>query len=126
MSAGSTVPSVYETNAGTFYKCRVQPETLTLVINAVTNAGGSGTPAPQTPSAKMTGGRREIGINARLVRLRFTGTLPPGYKMDGILTLPILTPAVFGGLDTDQTGTYTLNGTGYDVIVVGLTAEKIR
>ena len=126
MSAGPTVPSVYETNTNIFYKCRVQPETLTLVINGATNVAGSGTPVPKTPSAKMTGGRREIGINSRLVRLKFTGTLPPGYRTDGILTLPILTPAVFNGLDTDQTGTYTLNGTAYDVIVVGFTPERIR
>lgn len=126
MSAGSTTKSVYETNSNVFYRCRVQPETLTLEINGQTNDAGSGTPVANTPSAKMTGGRRGIGINARLIRLEFTGTLPPGYKMGGILTLPILTPAVFNAIGLDQTGTYTLNGTGYDVQVIGKTPEAIR
>lgn len=126
MSAGSTIPSVYETNTGVFYKCRVQPETLTLTINTVANVAGTGTPAAKTPSAKMTGGRREIGINARLVRIKFTGTVPPGYKTGGILTLPIMTPTVFNGLDKDQTGVYNLNGTDYPIQVVGLTPESIK
>lgn len=125
MSAGPTVPSIYETNEGNFYKCRVQPETLTLVINAVTNVAGAGPVPAKTPSARMTGGRREIGVNARLVRFKFTGTPPTGYKTDGILTLPILTPAVFSGIDRDLLGTYTLEGTAYDIIVVGVTTETI-
>lgn len=125
MSAGATIPSIYETNQGNFYKCRIQPETLSLVINTVTNVAGAGPVPAKTPSAKMTGGRREIGVNARLVRFKFTVAPPPGYKTDGILTLPILTPTVFNGIDRDQVGTYTLNTTDYAIIVVGVTTETI-
>ena len=126
MSAGSTVNSTYETTNNVFYRCKVQPETLTLVLNGQTNAAGAGSPGTDTPSAKMSGGRRELGVNARLVRMKFDGALPPGYKMDGILTLPILTPAVFAAIGVGDSGTYSLNGTDYAVEVTGKTPETIR
>lgn len=126
MSAGSPILSVYEANAGGSFPIRIQPETLTLTINGVANAAGTGTPAAGTPSASVSRGRRTNGVNARLVRFKFTATLPPGYAMDRTLTLPILTPAVYNGIVRGQTGTYTLEGTAYDIQVSGVTPESVR
>jgi hypothetical protein len=126
MSAGATILAVYDSDGGNSFNIRVQPDTLTLTIATVANASGTGTPAPGLPSAKTSGGRRSIGVNARLIRVRFTGTLPPGYKMDGIIALPVLQPSIFNGYAKGQTGTYTLNTTDYDVIVVGKTPETIN
>ena len=127
MSAGDFTNSVYETNGGVFYRIRVQPETLALSINSVTNGGGSGTPGTDTPSARVGSGRQSFGVNARLVRIRFTSTIPSGYSggKDSI-SLPVLTPAAFTAYAPGQTGTYTLDGTGYDVEVVGRTPETIK
>lgn len=126
MSAGATILSVYDSDGGNSFNIRVQPETLTLTLATVANAAGTGTPAAGLPSAKVSGGRRSIGVNARLIRVRFTGTLPPGYKMDGIIALPVLQQSVFNGYAKGQTGTYTLNTTNYDVIAVGKTPETIN
>lgn len=125
MSAGQFQNTIYNTNSGVAYAITVQPETLTLTLNAVANAAGSGTPLVDTPSVSVSGSRRRNGINSRLVRFRFTGTLPPGYAMNGTLTLPVLTPAAFNAYSKGQTGTYTLEGTDYDVAFVGKTAEAI-
>ena len=127
MSAGDFVRSVYETNGGVSYRIRVQPETLTLMINSVTNAGGAGTPGTDTPSARVGSGRQSFGVNARLVRLRFTATVPPGYSGGkDTISLPVLTPAAFTAYAPGETGMYTLEGTAYDVEVVGRTPETIK
>ena len=127
MSAGDFSRAVYQTNGGAFYRIRVQPETLGLEINSVTNASSGGVIAPDTPSARVGSGRQSFGVNARLVRIRFTGTIPDGYSggKDSI-TLPVLTPAAFTAYGPGTTGTYTLNGTAYDVEVVGRTPETIK
>lgn len=127
MSAGDFTPAFYQTTNGAIYKIRVQPETLTLTINSVTNASATG-PAPvDTPSARVGSGRQSFGVNARLVRLRFTGTVPDGYSGGkDTISLPVLTNAASAAYSVDQTGTYTLNGTGYDVRVVGRTPETIK
>lgn len=127
MSAGDFQDSFYETDNGDIVPIRIQPETASLILNAVTNASAVGPPAPGFPTAKVSGGRREFGINARLVRLRFTGTLPPGYSGGkSIITLPVMLSSVWAGYGKGQTGTYTLNGTAYDVIFVGKTGEALK
>lgn len=126
MSAGSTIPSLYQSDNNDLWKIRIQPETLTLTLNTNANAAPTGAAPAGFPSAKVSGGRNSIGVNTRLIRIRFTGTLPPGYKMNGIIALPVLQTSVFALYDKDQTGTYTLNGTDYDVIAVGKTPEKIN
>lgn len=127
MSGGDFTNSIYETNGGGFYRVRVQPETLTLTIDSVANAGGAGPVPSGQPSAKVSGGRNSIGVNCRLVRVRFTTTVPPGYSggKDSI-TLPCLTPAAFNTWDSGDTGTYTMGGTAYDVELVGKTPENIK
>ena len=127
MSAGTFTSSRYQTNAGSIVPISIQPETLTLTIEGVANVAPTTALTPDFPSAKVSGGRRSIGINARLVRFVITGaTTPPGYKVNGILTLPILLPTVFSPLRSGNVGTYTLNATDYPIRVVGRTAEAIR
>lgn len=126
MSAGSFVDVIYETNNSVGYAASVQPETLTLTLNGVANVGGTTTPLQDTPSAIISGSSRRAGVNMRKVRVRFTGTLPPGYVMNGTITLPVLTPTVFASYARLQTGTYTLEGVDYDVAFVGKTGERIN
>lgn len=127
MSAGDFTGSIYETNGGGFYRVRIQPETLSLTINAVANAAGAGPVPAGQPSAKVSGNRNAIGVNCRLVRVRFTGTLPTGYSGGkDTISLPCLTPAAFNSWSSGDTGTYTLGGTAFDVELVGKTPESIK
>jgi hypothetical protein len=121
MSAGDFVISTYETAAGNFAKIRVQPETLTLTIDSTANSAGAG-PVNQQASAIANGSRRGIGVNARRVRLEWTGSPPTGYDPNGILTVPVLTPALFNAIDKGDEGTYL----GAGVRVVGVTPEYVN
>lgn len=120
MSAGSFTRTKYESDDGTILNARVQPETLTA------NIGGANTaPAGAVNglgSAKMRGGRREIGVKARRVRVVFTAGAPADYKPDTTLEIPILTKARYDAIAIGSTGTY-LEGT---VTVIGKTAESVR
>ncbi len=127
MSQGTFLQDAkYETDTGVVHPIRIQPETPSLTLNAVANAQPAGAVGSNLPSARVSSGRNSFGINARLVRFRFTGTLPPGYAMNGILTLPVLTPTAFNSFGKSQTGTYTLEGTDYDIAFVGKTPETIK
>lgn len=125
MSAGSPIMTVYETNQALYFPITIQPETESLTLNSVANTASANTAGVGFPSAKVSGGRRSIGVNARLIRVKFTSTIPDGYKTDGILTLPVLQLATFNAYARGQTGTYTLNGTAYDVRYVGKTPESV-
>lgn len=121
MSSGPFQRSRYETDAGDVARIRVQPETLALSINAQTNAPPAG--AIDIPgSANVNAGRRSNGINARLVRVTWTGAAPAGYKADGVISLPWLVADTFAALIPGQTGTYL----GQPVELVGKTGESIR
>ena len=127
MSAGQfNTDAIYEDDFGNFYPITVQPETLSLTLAGVANAEGAGPLPANLPSVSVSKGRRTNGVNARLVRFRFTGTLPSGYLMNGVISLPVLTPAAFAAYSKGTTGTYTLDGTAYDVVRVGRTAETIN
>lgn len=126
MSAGSFLNTGYETNTDVIHPIRVQPETLSLTLNSVSNAAPTTAIATSVPSAKVSGSRRAIGVNARLVRVRITdGTPPDGYVVGGVITLPVLTQVAFAAYAKGTTGTYTLNGTAYAIEFVGKTPETI-
>ena len=120
MSAGEFVRSIYETNAGNFCSIRVQPETLSATLDGSANAAGLG-PVNQQASAKASGGKREIGVIARSVTLRWTAGAPEDYSGDDV-TIPIMTPGVYNGLTKGDTGTYLDEA----VEVVGLSPERIN
>ena len=127
MSGGDYIRSLYELNGGSIAPIRIQPETLTLTLNSVANAAPAGTATAGFPSAKVSGTRRSFGINTRKVRVKFTGTLPPGYSGGkDTISLPVLQPSVFNGYAKGQTGTYTLEGTAYDVEFVGKSTETVN
>lgn len=120
MSAGPNVKSRYKADNGDVYRCRVQPETLALTLNAVANAA-TADPVDQEVTARMRGSRRQFGITARKVSLEFTGVLPTGYSGDPV-EVPIMQKTVFDGITTGQTGTYL----GADVAVISKTNEQVR
>lgn len=127
MSAGGFAKVKYEANTGLIYGVLIQPETETLIINGVTNTRPTAAKTAGLPRALVGGSRRRRGAFTRLVRFRFTGTVPDGYLGgNSVLTLPVLTQSMFNGLDDDQTGTYTINGTAYDVAYVGKSPERVR
>lgn len=121
MSAGAFESGKYQDNDGNIYKCRPQPETKALVINAITNAYPAG--AVDAPvSARLTGGKRKIGCVARTVTLRWTGAVPEGYEDGGTVTVPVFTAAAYNGYGPGRTGTYLASS----VEVVGRSPERIR
>jgi hypothetical protein len=87
------------------YPIRVQPETIALVINGISNDAPSGGTTEQV-SARVSGRRRTYGCNARTVAVQFTGTPPSGYKPGQTIHLPILKPDVFADIVKNQTGSY--------------------
>ena len=124
MSAGAFVDSLYQARYGTgtaVHGIQVQPETLALTIAGSANTAPAGPPTSPI-SAKVSGGRNSIGLQAELVRLKFTDVVPPGYKVDGIITLPLLNAAIRAVAFRNADGQYL----GLDVQVVGITPEKVR
>lgn len=125
MSAGPLKKGFYTTDNGDTVKCSFQPETESLTINAVANTAPTGPGASGFPSAKVSGGRRDIGINCRLIRIKFD-TAPTGYKQDGIITLPVFSSTVFAGYQAQTTGTYDVGGGALAITIVGFSPEAIR
>jgi hypothetical protein len=124
MSAGAFIKSKYEAtsdNNGGIYSVRVQPETVACVIATVANAPPAAA-VNQTVSARVGGGKRKIGMNCATISMKFTGTLPDGYKAGGILVIPGLTPAFRAAAKVGATGTYL----GEAVEVVGRSPERAR
>lgn len=127
MSAGAYVNGIYVTDQNIAVNISVQPETKSLTLNSIANADGVGPIQAGLPSAKVSGGKRDIGINARKVRIAFTGAVPDGYiGTNGILTLPVLTKTSWDAYEKQTTGTYTLNAVAYPVEFVGKTPETIN
>lgn len=122
MSAGAFSSTKYESDLGSIYAIKVQPETVSAVIDGVANAAPAGA-IDQEVSAQVSKGRRAKGMNARVVRLRFTGALPDGYS-GGLVTIPVLTPATFNSwtATSSKTGTYL----GSPVEVAGFSPQTKR
>lgn len=121
MSAGAFVASKYESNVGDIYNCKVQPETLLAEFETVANTAPAGA-VDQPVSAFMRSRQSGIGMHARRVSVVFTATPPTGYKADQILTIPILTSALWDGILPGSTGEYL----GVATRVVGKQPERSR
>jgi hypothetical protein len=125
MSAGKPTTAVYEvaTPPGTGRaSITVQPETLALTIDGTANAGSSD-PVNQLASVNAGGTRRETGISAYRVRLKWTGSIPDNYDPTGIITLPLLNAAIRAKASVkDAVGVYL----SQPVQVVGVTPEYIN
>jgi len=117
MSAGAFVYSSYEANYGagtSIHPIKVQPETIAAAIGATDNAAGGTVNNPI--SASVSGSRRGMGLFARLVRARITGTPPDGYSANSTITIPALNVAFFTaavkGAELDYLGTtWEITGT---------------
>lgn len=98
MSAGSFVRSKYEASyAGALnpiHPIRIQPETL------LANTGGEVNDPPvddiSNPiSAKMSLGKRAVGLAPRYITIQFPSSPPVGYKPLGITKIPALTETFY-------------------------------
>jgi len=97
MSAGRFTRSRYaaEYTAGAIHPVRVQPESVAASIGGTTNAPPAGA-ATNPISAKVSGGRRELGLRARRVTMSAPTTTPPtGYLAGGLTTIPALNLAFY-------------------------------
>jgi hypothetical protein len=120
MSAGSFVIKRYQATADTdnYHPIRIQPETEALEIDGVTNAEPPGA-INAYPSAQVSKGRRSIGLNARMVTVRFDGAGPANYQAQGTIRLPWLNAATFADIRRGQSGTYLTQ----PITVVGVSPE---
>lgn len=128
MSAGSFVRSKYEygKKASTVLPIRVQPETISFEIDSVENTPPTAAITEGWPSARVSGGRRGIGIYARMVSFVITSAdKPPGYKVGGVLSIPVLNKALAAKIAPGATGTYTIGGTAYEIEVVGQLRDEV-
>ena len=99
MSAGAFVTSKYSATYDTsaIHPIRVQPETIAATIGVITNAAPTGE-VNNPIQARVSGGRRSIGLVARSVTLRASSTasdVPDGYALGGITRIPALTTAFY-------------------------------
>jgi hypothetical protein len=120
MPGSYLVGAKYQSDDGGIYKIRVQPET------AQANIGGANNPPAgavnRQGSARVGGGNREFGVKARSVTVRFTGAAPDEYVDNPILRIPILTKALYDGINPGATGTYL----GAAVSVIGKQPERVN
>ena len=122
MFAGYFIPTKYESLPGGIYKIQLQEETIELVIDAVPNSPPIGA-VDQEVRANARGGKRQIGVTARTVTVKFTGATPTDY-LGTPLTIPVLDPTVWAGYISPpgKTGTYLDS----PVEVIGSSPERIR
>lgn len=121
MSSGAFESGRYQDANLAVRAIRVQPETKALVIATVANAYPAGA-VTTSPRAKVTGSNRKIGVNARKVTIRFTGTPPTGYKPLSSFSLPWFVASTFAAIVEGAVGTYL----SAPIEVVGTKAEKIK
>jgi len=121
MSAGVFSTARYVSDAGYVYPCKTQETTLGLVVGSTTNASGTGTIVAGTPSARLNGSKRTIGVNARSISVKFNGAAPTGYKDGSTIRVPIFTKANWDAIAKGGAATYIATG----ATVVGKTPEYI-
>jgi len=121
MSAGQFEIGRYINNDAVVFGCRPQPETKALVIATITNAYPVG--AVTAPvQARLSGGKRRIGMTARTVTLNFTGAVPVGYAVGRSVRVPCFAQPIYNAATFGAVGTYL----GSPVSVVGRSPERIR
>jgi hypothetical protein len=122
MSAGKFTRGRYESDAGTIYPCRYQPETASFSVGATNNTAPAGPIQSGVPHAEISKGKRQFGVGCRQVGVTFTGALPDGYAGNSVIYIPILTKSAFDAIALYADGTYL----GSDVQVVSKKQETIR
>lgn len=121
MSSGPFLRTFYTTDLGVVVRIRVQPETVALVIEGVTNTPPTGPAAAGYPSSQVSQSDRALGINARKVNMVYaagaSGSLP-GLPVN----LPWMDPTTFDAIPLGGTGTYLTE----PIEVVSKSNETIR
>lgn len=123
MSAGAFVRSRYAASYDAeIHPIRVQPETLLAAIGGTANTAPTG--AITNPiSARASGSKRSLGLNARKVQLAAPATNPPaGYQPGGVTSIPALNQA-FYDLALKGTNCTYLSAT---FVVVSRTTEYVN
>ncbi len=114
--------SIYQDDEhSNYYRVKVQPETLSLVINSKQNTGSSGN-AFDYPPMKITGSRRKITSTPRKVILKWVAATPSGYSSTGTIILPWLDAFGFTQFAVGSQGEYF----GLPVEVKLKLSEQIR
>lgn len=106
MSAGAFTRGKYQDDNTVIHPIRVQPETIAATFGTTANIEPSGSIDDGVPSAKVSGGRRQFGVNARFAVIAFTSDPPTGYKLNSPIKIPILTLSTYAGISKGQTVDY--------------------
>jgi hypothetical protein len=126
MSAGDFLRESYQASydVNQFHPIRVQEETaqMTLDVGGTTilNEGSGLTVLTSPISARVSGSKTGLGLNAALVRITWATDPPAGYQRGGIIALPLLNAAI-RAVGRGATGTYL----DTDIVVVGTTPERV-
>jgi len=121
MSAGAFEIGRYINNDGVVFGCRAQPESKALVVATVANAYPVGVVTAPV-QARLSGGKRRIGMTARTVTLNWTGAAPAGYQAGRSIRVPCFGQAIYNAATFGAVGTYL----ALPVTVVGRSPERIR
>lgn len=115
MSAGAFVVTRYQAvySAAQIHPIKVQPETLALTIEGVANNPPVGA-ATSPISASVSGGKRQLGLNAAKVSIRFVDAPPSGYLANSTIRLPLLNAAIRAAAVRSAPGEYL----GVEIVVV--------
>lgn len=103
---GSYTYAIYQDDQySNYYRVKVQPETLSLVINSRQNLGSSGNAFDQNPM-KIAGSRRKSTSTPRKVILKWVADPPSGYSRTGTIILPWLDAFGFTQFAVGSQGEY--------------------
>lgn len=129
MSAGEfTKLARYQATYDTaqLHPIRVQPETLTLTLDKapapdLVNTVPAG--ATTNPISALVGlSRRERGLRARFVTIKWSGSPPSGYKPGTTLNVAIMQQSVFNSINIGDVGSYLETA----IEVVAKEPERVR
>lgn len=124
MSAGPFTDAKYENIAGNVvYPVRVQPETLELELNSVTNDEPTAAITTGVSRIALRRGRRAFGPAIRTVTVRLDADgagEKAEYQENTLHTVPILAQATYASYNVGQTGTYQ----GIACTAVGIFPQK--
>lgn len=120
--AGKFETSKYEADDGTIYGVTVQPETEQAALGTTVNDPPAGAVTGKI-SARVGGGNRQIGIKCRSVSIKWNGTAPSNYDVNGIIRIPVLVKATYDAIPPKGgTGTYL----GQTFKIIGKQPERVR
>lgn len=124
MSAGAFSRSRYQASyTGTpIHPIRVQPESIAASIGGVVNNPPAGV-ASNPISARVSGGKRTLGLTARKVIIAAPTVSPPtGYLPGGKTVIPALTETFYNAAIKGATCTYL----GAAFVVVSRSVEYVN